>query len=52
MAGTATHAVTLIPGDGVGPSVVEAARGVLEATGASLGWDPREAGRTAWERDA
>ena len=32
--GTAlTHRITLIPGDGIGPEVVEAARRVIEATG-------------------
>ena len=38
------HRVTLIPGDGTGPELTEAARRVLEATGVSLDWDVRHAG--------
>ena len=38
------HRVTLIPGDGTGPELVEAARRVLEATGVPLEWDVQEAG--------
>ena len=33
------RAVTLIPGDGVGPEVVNAALAVIEATGVKLEWD-------------
>src|SRR5713226_4560889 len=36
--------VTLIPGDGTGPELTEAARRVLEATGVELDWDVRHAG--------
>ncbi|MDD5448693.1 MAG: isocitrate/isopropylmalate dehydrogenase family protein [Actinomycetota bacterium] len=36
--------VTLIPGDGVGPSIVEAAVAVLEAAGAQIEWERVEAG--------
>ena len=36
--------VTLIPGDGIGPEVTEAARRVLEATGVIFQWDMAEAG--------
>lgn len=38
------HNITLIPGDGTGPELVEATRRVLEATGVSFNWDPQEAG--------
>ena len=41
--------VTLIPGDGVGPEVTEAARRVLEATGAEFNWDIVTAGVAAQE---
>ena len=41
--------VTLIPGDGVGPEVTEAARRVLEATGAEFNWDIVTAGAAAQE---
>jgi isocitrate dehydrogenase (NAD+) len=33
------YRVTLIPGDGIGPEVAEAARRVLEATGIQFQWD-------------
>ena len=39
--------VTLIPGDGVGPEVIAAARRVIEATGVPFNWDVQEAGETA-----
>ncbi len=38
------HRVTLIPGDGVGPEVSEAARRVLDATGVGIEWEVVEAG--------
>lgn len=38
------HDVVLIPGDGIGPEVVEATRRVLEATGVSFRWQYAEAG--------
>ena len=41
--------VTLIPGDGVGPEVTEAARRVLEATGAEFNWDIVTVGAAAQE---
>ena len=42
-----THRVTLIPGDGVGPEVVEAARRSVEATGVEIAWDVQHAGTEA-----
>src|ERR1700680_636185 len=42
--GLAKHAVTLIPGDGVGPEICEAAVRVLEATGVEFDWDVHQAG--------
>ena len=38
------HRVTLIPGDGVGPEVTEAAKRVLEATDVAFHWDLAYAG--------
>ena len=38
------HLVTLIPGDGIGPEVSEAARRVVEATGVEIDWDVQHAG--------
>ena len=45
------HNITLIPGDGVGPEVVEAARRVLEATGVKFEWDVVNAGESALEKE-
>lgn len=42
--------VTLIPGDGIGPSIMEAAVKVLEATGVKFTWDERLAGMSAVEK--
>jgi isocitrate dehydrogenase (NAD+) len=39
--------VTLIRGDGIGPEVVDAAVRAVEATGASIDWDPQDAGAGA-----
>ncbi len=39
-----TYAVTLIPGDGIGPELADATRGVLEATGITFDWDVQQAG--------
>src|SRR6478672_3482357 len=38
------HDVTLIPGDGVGPELAEAARMCIDATGVKINWDVQEAG--------
>lgn len=38
------YTVTLIPGDGTGPELVEATRRVLEATGIAFAWDMQDAG--------
>jgi isocitrate dehydrogenase (NAD+) len=42
-----SYDVTLIPGDGIGPEVTEAARRVLEATGIVFNWDQVEVGSAA-----
>jgi len=42
----ASHA-TLIPGDGIGPSITAATVRVLEATGADIQWDVQAAGMAA-----
>jgi isocitrate dehydrogenase (NAD+) len=44
------HRVVLVPGDGVGPEVVEAARQAMEATGAAIEWDVQLAGQAAREQ--
>lgn len=40
----ARHAVTLIPGDGVGPEITDATVRALEATGVQFDWDVEQAG--------
>ncbi|HEY7659797.1 MAG TPA: isocitrate/isopropylmalate family dehydrogenase [Actinomycetota bacterium] len=45
------HPVTLIPGDGIGPEVVDAARLAIEATGAAFDWDVQPAGLAVAERE-
>jgi isocitrate dehydrogenase (NAD+) len=42
-----SHKVTLIPGDGVGPEITDAAVRVLEATGVSFQWEVVPAGEEA-----
>jgi len=41
------HRITLIPGDGIGPEVVRAARRCIEATGINVTWDVVIAGQDA-----
>jgi len=45
------HRVTLIPGDGVGPELVEAARRVIDASGAQIEWEVQEAGLTVMDKE-
>jgi isocitrate dehydrogenase (NAD+) len=45
------HLITLIPGDGIGPEVADAARRVVEATGVEVVWDVQEAGAAVMERE-
>ncbi|HXF36471.1 MAG TPA: isocitrate/isopropylmalate dehydrogenase family protein [Actinomycetota bacterium] len=44
------HDVVVIPGDGIGPEVVDAARRVLAATGVDLRWEVRQLGLAAADR--
>jgi len=46
-----SYLVTLIPGDGIGPEVTDAARLVLEATGVRFDWDVQDAGAAVLERE-
>lgn len=41
--------VTVIPGDGIGPEVVAAARRVVDATGVGIEWEERHAGASQFE---
>ena len=44
------YTITLIPGDGIGPEVIDAARRCIEATGVSIEWEVKEAGAGAIEK--
>jgi isocitrate dehydrogenase (NAD+) len=48
-----THKITLLPGDGIGPEVADAAAQIIEATGVSVEWDvfaaPLEDGKRVGE---
>jgi len=44
------HRVVLLPGDGIGPEVVEAARRVVDASGPEIEWVPMEIGAVAFEK--
>ncbi|TMG52737.1 MAG: isocitrate/isopropylmalate dehydrogenase family protein [Chloroflexi bacterium] len=41
------HRITLIPGDGTGPEIVEATRHAIEATGIQIEWDVHDIGTPA-----
>jgi isocitrate dehydrogenase (NAD+) len=43
--------VTLIPGDGTGPELIEATRRVLEATGVEFAWDEHPAGEDVYAEE-
>jgi isocitrate dehydrogenase len=45
-----SHAVTLIPGDGVGPEIALAARRIIEAAGVDIAWEEAEAGAEVFKR--
>jgi isocitrate dehydrogenase len=47
---SAHHRVTLIPGDGIGPEVVDAAKKVLSAAGVSIAWEERYAGAKVFKK--
>jgi isocitrate dehydrogenase (NAD+) len=44
------HTITLIPGDGIGPEVVNATVRILEATGVKFNWETYQAGADAYEK--
>ncbi|MEO5885277.1 MAG: isocitrate/isopropylmalate family dehydrogenase [Candidatus Limnocylindrales bacterium] len=44
------HPVTLIPGDGIGPELVEATRRVLDASGVAFDWEVVDAGEGVMAR--
>jgi len=46
------HNITLIPGDGIGPAIMDAAVRVIDATGVKVEWDRQLAGMAAVEKHA
>lgn len=42
--------VTVIPGDGVGPECVRAAKRIIEASGAAIAWEERPAGASVFRQ--
>lgn len=44
------HKITLIPGDGTGPELAEAARRVIEAAGVKIDWEIHDAGVDVMEQ--
>ena len=46
----ASHTITLIPGDGIGPEVTDAVLRIVAGSGASIQWERHDAGVLAFER--
>jgi isocitrate dehydrogenase (NAD+) len=44
------HAITLIPGDGIGPEVTDAVVRIIGAAGVAIDWETHAAGLAAFER--
>lgn len=44
------YKVTLIPGDGIGPEITDAARRVIEAAGVDINWEVIEVGASVMDR--
>jgi isocitrate dehydrogenase len=42
--------VTLIPGDGVGPECINSARAIIDASGAKIEWELRQAGASVFKQ--
>ena len=51
MPGVTVHRITLIPGDGAGPELIDAARVAVEATGVEIEWDVQPAGLSVIEAE-
>ena len=45
------YTVTLIPGDGVGPELAQAARRVIDASGVAIDWEVQDAGLGVMEKE-
>ena len=46
----ASHTITLIPGDGIGPEVTDAVLRIIAAAGVAIEWERHDAGVIAFER--
>ncbi|MFM8331089.1 MAG: isocitrate/isopropylmalate dehydrogenase family protein [Candidatus Methylumidiphilus sp.] len=46
------HTITLIPGDGIGPAIIDATVRVIEAAGVEVEWDRQLAGMAAVDKHA
>ena len=46
----APRKVTLIPGDGIGPEIIDATRRIIDAAGARIEWEERDAGESVFLR--
>ncbi len=44
------HNVTLIKGDGIGPSIMETAVKIIDASGAKINWEEADAGMAAFDK--
>jgi isocitrate dehydrogenase len=44
-----THCITLIPGDGIGPEVIDSTKKIIEATGVSIKWEIHHAGASMFK---
>lgn len=44
------HNVTLIKGDGIGPSIMDTAVKIIDASGAKIQWEPADAGMAAFDK--
>ncbi len=42
--------ITVIPGDGIGPEVVNSAKQIIEAAGVKIEWEEREAGASVFKK--
>ncbi len=44
------HNITLIKGDGIGPSIMEVAVKIIDATGVKINWEEADAGMSAFDK--
>jgi isocitrate dehydrogenase len=44
------HNITLIKGDGIGPSIMDVAVQIIDASGVDINWEEADAGMAAYEK--